>query len=136
MIRQICSKIGSVVLAVGSDVLLGRAVVAVSVLIYGIYKPTDLLISSPQVLSLRLYGHLVLNFFVQQSSRPSPFSIAIRDTMPLTLPSPSSTSSISIANEDSTQSFQKCLIIYLQPDFAVRRIIIRLCSGRVVSPRQ
>ena len=39
-------------------------------------------------------------------------------------------SSIWIENEDITQSFRKCLIRYLQPDFAVRWILIRLCSGR------
>ena len=61
MIRWICSKIASAVLAVGTDFVLGRAVLAAPQLIDGNCKPAGLLVSS----SLRPYGYLVLNVFIQ-----------------------------------------------------------------------
>ena len=44
-------------------------------------------------------------------------------------------STIWIENEDPKQLFWKCLIIYSEPDFAVRWILIRLCGGTAVFPK-
>ena len=44
-------------------------------------------------------------------------------------------STIWIENEDPKQPFWKCLIIYSEPNFAVRWILIRLCGGTAVFPK-
>ena len=64
IIRWISSKIASVVLAVGTDFVLGRVVLAITVLTDGSCKTTGLLVSSFRALSLRIYGYLVLSVFI------------------------------------------------------------------------
>ena len=84
MIRWICSKGASAVLAVGTDFALFRAVLATPRLIDGNCKPTDLLVFSSLALSLRPYGYLRSNIFIPWCSCSSFFSQAFGHTLPFT----------------------------------------------------
>ena len=68
-----------------ADVVLDYGDLAAPQLTDGNCKPAGSLVPSPLVLSLVLsYGYLVLNVFIQCSSRSSPFSSAIGHTVSLT----------------------------------------------------
>ena len=128
--------IWSSILDVGADFVLGCALLAVPLIIDRNCSPKSLLMSSSLALSLRPYGYLILNVFIQWFSVSSLFFpwTHFEHTLPLTLPWLSNISSILIENENPAQSFWKCLTIYSKPDFAVRWISIRLRDGRAVSP--
>ena len=64
-------------IAVGTDFVLGDAVLSAPLLFDGNCKPTGLLVSSAIALPLRRYGYLVLNVFIQWSSRLSLFPLLL-----------------------------------------------------------